>query len=56
MKKEKKKNKKSPDAVREPGEKLAMEFSSPVPTDVLGSYTGNGIDRFALPQQDADDL
>lgn len=56
MKKNKKKNKKTPDMPLKPGEKLAIEFGAPVPTDVLGSYTGNAVDRLNLPQQDADDL
>ena len=56
MKKNKKQNKKTPDMPLKPGEKLAIEFGAPVPTDVLGSYTGNAVDRLNLPQQDADDL
>lgn len=56
MKKNKKQNKKTPDMPLNPGEKLAIEFGAPVPTDVLGSYTGNAVDRLNLPQQDADDL
>ena len=56
MKKAQKHKKNPPDSHKKPGEKLASEFASPVPTDILGSYTGNAVNKFDLPQQDADDL
>ena len=56
MKKDNTPKKKEKNRKRPTGEQLAAEFSKPTPTDVLGSYTGNGTDPYSLPQQDADDL
>ncbi len=56
MKTNPKTKKNLPGSRRKPGENLAEDFASPVPTDILGSYTGNAADKADLPQQDADDL
>ena len=55
-KKTKKKTIGTPITAGKKGEEIAKEFGAPVPTDVLGSYTGNAADPDTLPQQDADDL
>ena len=39
-----------------PSKKGFMNVVGMYPTDPLGSYTGNPLDREELPVQDADDL